>query len=750
MWSDVMWRTPAACRVETRHPGGYHEHMRFILFLITSLAIAGDFTTSLGDAYPYMISAITTDSAGNTYVVGSRAFGGVGLIIGGISTTPPVVTSPAFYYGGSDVFLSKLDPNGNLVFTDTFAGKRVDTGTAIALDPFGNIYIAGTTTSNDFPLSKALQTQPSTYGTGFIMKLSNDGSTILYSTYFGGVQGMTAVNAMTTDAAGNLYLAGTTFASDFPHTAGMPSSAVSQIGLGYVGPPVTSGAFVASIDPTGDKILFAGTVAGTQTSCAGGFHDCMATVVSTTGISISLDASRNVYFGGNTNTFDLPTTSAAFLQAGMGAFAGKIAAGGTGLAYLTYLGRADELAQGPLFSGANLLSSLTADSSGNVYLAGNTGDPKFPATPGAYQTTFAGGPVDQFGIPANTDGFVAKLKPDGSGLLWATYLGGSSNDAVISIAVDAGGNVLASGDTASATFPNAQGWTQGGDFLVEFNSTGSALSYSALYPVGTVEQSVALDPSGLVHVAGMNGFVSAIAPHATPSMKIFDLGNAFGGATTARIAPGELISIYGPGIGGTNPFGAVIPPVNGFYPRTADGVQVTINGMNMPLFYVSTNQINAVVPISLSTGMGATVRVIAGTSVSPAFPVWLVPSAPQAYPTVLNQDGTINSKTNPAKGGSTITFYATGWPSNFSGLADGQVATVALDSCLGACQVSATSNVYSPTASVTYGGVAPGIVAGVTQFNVRLGAIPALYGTFQFNFLLTGPSSVTQSVWVAP
>jgi uncharacterized protein (TIGR03437 family) len=172
--------------------------------------------------------------------------------------------------------------------------------------------------------------------------------------------------------------------------------------------------------------------------------------------------------------------------------------------------------------------------------------------------------------------------------------------------------------------------------------------------------------------------------------------------------------------------------------------------MNLPLLYVSADQINAVVPIGLDSGVGATVRVINGTSVSPAFPVWIVPSAPQAFPTVLNQDGTINSKTNPAKGGSTITFYATGWPSNFSGLGDGQIVTNAQDSCGGNCQVSATSNVYSPTATVTYGGIAPGIVAGVSQFNVKIGAIPTLYGTFQFNFLLIGPGSLTQSVWVAP
>src|SRR5580658_1693149 len=152
--------------------------MRFFLFLsIAGVSFAGQFTTAVGDAYPYTISDITTDSAGNTYIVGSRQL------------TPGTVTlnSSTGLSAGSDVFVSKLDPNGNLLFTDTFGGKGVDTGTAITVDPSGNIYVGGTTTSPDFPLSGASQTQSNPNGTGFIIKLTNDGSTILYSTYFGGV-----------------------------------------------------------------------------------------------------------------------------------------------------------------------------------------------------------------------------------------------------------------------------------------------------------------------------------------------------------------------------------------------------------------------------------------------------------------------------------------------------------------------------------------------------------------------------------
>jgi uncharacterized protein (TIGR03437 family) len=135
------------------------------------------------------------------------------------------------------------------------------------------------------------------------------------------------------------------------------------------------------------------------------------------------------------------------------------------------------------------------------------------------------------------------------------------------------------------------------------------------------------------------------------------------------------------------------------------------------------------------TGAGATVRVINGSTVSPDYPVWIVASAPQVFPTVLNQDGTINSQKNPARSGSIVSYYATGWQSDFSPLADGQVATAADDACDGSCQGAASF-------TVVYGGAAPGIVAGVTQFNVRISLNPVASGTFEASIFLG------QLVWV--
>src|SRR5580693_698626 len=211
-----------------------------LMSVAQTFALAGQFTTVLGGAYPPTVSSIATDSAGNTYVVGSTQLPG----------TPSFVNSSIG--AQAHVFVTKLDPNGKVLFTDTFAGQGVDTGAAIAVDRSGNIYIAGTTTSPDFPLSHALQTQifpASTVngvpaGSGFITKLSNDGSTILYSTFFGGTLGQSAITSLATDTNGNLYLTGYTQASDFPHTAGMPFGAITQS-------PASPGAIVASISASG-------------------------------------------------------------------------------------------------------------------------------------------------------------------------------------------------------------------------------------------------------------------------------------------------------------------------------------------------------------------------------------------------------------------------------------------------------------------------------------------------------------------
>ncbi|HUA83079.1 MAG TPA: SBBP repeat-containing protein [Bryobacteraceae bacterium] len=679
--------------------------MRFVVFFFAAFsAIAGQFSTALGDQYPYVISAITTDTAGNTYAVGVRQLSYSNQPLGNTPSTP------------EDVFVTKLDPNGNVLFTRAFDTDGATTPHAIAVDSSGNIYIAGNTTSDDFPVTNALQPNPCSCG--FILKLTGNGATILYATYFGGLLGGTAIAAIAVDPNGNLYLTGSTDASDFPHTPGMPFGPIqaNQSTGTYI-----DGAFVTEISAAGDKILYSGAFSNTATTLCIPDYLMSFCQSNSEGTAISLDPAGSAYIVGYTDAPNLATPGVLVpsIPDLLGSpFLAKISAGGTGIGYLTYLNASP--------------NALAVDASGDAYIGGYSGA-NYRATTGAYQTGFIGG---------SYDGLVIKVNPTASAIIWATYLGGGNGGGsaavVYSLALDPSGNVWTTGLAAEGTIPNPNGWANGEAFVTALNPAGSALVYSALYPRGIAGQFLAVDGTGLVHFAWPNGLVSVFSPTAGPPMSVFGLQNAFGGYVAQRVAPAEVIAIYGPGIGPANAVTAT--PSNGFYPTTLGGVQVSIGGVNAPLLYVSANQINAVAPMEATIGSGATVQVTNGAS-SAQFPVWIIGIAPQAYSGVLNQDGTLNSQTNPAKSGSIATFYATGLQTNFAPLADGQIATAALDLCGGACA--------STNGTVLYGGAAPDLVAGVSQFNVQLGTSTGLTTLVVSDAVWTS-EALSVSVWVAP
>src|ERR1700691_1542931 len=139
-------------------------------FLFPLLCAGSGYDAYIGDSNPCRAAAMVSDAAGNTYVAGSRVFGD---LLG--------------------VFITKIDPSGNVLFTTTTGGKGSDAATSIAVDSGGNIWVGGNTTSPDFPLTNAVQLQPSGVGTaGFILELAPDGP-IIFSSYFGGTLGASSV-----------------------------------------------------------------------------------------------------------------------------------------------------------------------------------------------------------------------------------------------------------------------------------------------------------------------------------------------------------------------------------------------------------------------------------------------------------------------------------------------------------------------------------------------------------------------------
>jgi hypothetical protein len=180
-----------------------------------SIASVPEFTTFIGDANRYQVARAVADSAGNTYIVGTR-----------------------LRDGSSGVFVVKLDSAGNTVFFRDLSGSGPDTAADLAVDAAGNIYIGGSTSSTTFPIHNTLQ---STSRPGFRLKLSADGSDIVWSTYF-----REAIKALAVDSRGNVYVTGSANDPTFPVTAALPNS---KVGLNMV--PVISGAFLTKISEDG-------------------------------------------------------------------------------------------------------------------------------------------------------------------------------------------------------------------------------------------------------------------------------------------------------------------------------------------------------------------------------------------------------------------------------------------------------------------------------------------------------------------
>jgi hypothetical protein len=212
------------------------------------------------------------------------------------------------------------------------------------------------------------------------------------------------------------------------------------------------------------------------------------------GDGIAVDASGNAFITGNTQSNNFPTTAGAYqlvLKGAGDAFVSKLNAAGTGLIYSTYLGGVnDEWGQ-----------SIAIDPSGCAYAVGNVNNVGFPTTAGAFQPVYAGG---------GWDNFLVKLNVDGTGLAYATYLGGAGIDSNPRIAVDSGGYSYVTGQTSSNNFPTTAGAYQvmfGGGldaYVTKFNTTGSALIYSTFLgkAVGDIGKGIKVDSSGCALVVG--------------------------------------------------------------------------------------------------------------------------------------------------------------------------------------------------------------------------------------------------------
>jgi hypothetical protein len=451
------------------------------------------FSTYMGGSGEDSIRDVATDSQGNTYVAGGTA-----------SANFPTTRSAydTSFNGTHDVFVAKLDGVGSLVWSTFIGGPNYDRAYAIEVDKDGFVYIAGRagpgypTTSGTVQPNFGGDVKPNDlYGQqdGFVTKLSPDGSQIVWSTYFGS-DDKEIIRDIALDDAGNIHLATTAVTRTHPHiTPGafqtdrrgpsdgvvaklssdgrsviyasyfggtgddgeVPSIRADQAGNSYyltltqsTDAPVTPNAYqrsrggargqdliLAKISTDGARLIY-------STYFGGSDDDGLETH------SLAIDAQGNAFLGFTTRSLDLPTNAESMQKSyagsggsGTGAgtnysgdgFVAKLSADGSRLVASSYVG-------GRFGEG---IEGIQVDAQGRVYVSGATYSDNFPISADAAQAQKAG----------KGEVFVVVLKPDLSGVVYGTYLGGREDDFGRTMAIDARGDIYVGGMSKSSNWP---------------------------------------------------------------------------------------------------------------------------------------------------------------------------------------------------------------------------------------------------------------------------------------------------------
>ena len=528
-----------------------------------------NYSTLLGGDGEDRAADVVVDSSGNAYVTGT--------------TAPARTTSP-------DIFVAKVNPAGTaLIYYRTIGGSGDDVAIGIAVNSAGEVYVAGTTMSSDFPTTAGAyrRVAGSSGRDVFVVKLSGNGNSVLYSTYLGPA----IAGGIAADSAGSAYVSGWTYDPAFLATPGAAQSAIKG----------GQDAFVAKLSPDGARLVYSTFLGSSDNDEAS---------------RIAVDSAGNAYVTGGTRAADFPTTSGAFQRtksgSGEDAFVSKLSASGAALVYSTYLGGASP--DGGF--------AIAVDESGAAYIAGITMSSDYPVTPAAFRTTLEG----------RSDAFVTKIAADGSRLVYSTLLGGNQATA---IAVGALGRACIAGSADSGGFPITSGslFDRSPVFLACLDSAGSGLGFATFLSSasGAGAAGVAIDAQGGVYVAGHalppfpvtpgaaqtapNGgnpntinvpdaFVMKISDGVRPPDAVISVPAA-SFLRYAPVSPASIVSAFGTDLA-SRPEGASTSPL----PTVLAGTQVRVrDGTGIerlaPLFAVSSGQVNYLLPEETARGAAA-------------------------------------------------------------------------------------------------------------------------------------------------
>jgi uncharacterized protein (TIGR03437 family) len=739
------------------HLGVYDQRRSLVIDpqLVYSAGFGGSGVGFFGPTqyiYNDVPQAIAVDAAGNAYITGTT-----------YSNNFPLVNSseqaPPLYTEG--VFVAKLSPDGSTLLYSTYiteSGGPVPgpLPAGIAVDAAGDAFITGTTDGADFAIAPG----GSAGGPGaFLVELNSDG-VIETSRVFGGAGD--AGTSITLGPDGDLYLAGTTQSTSFPTTPG----AYSTVFVGLQGANGLPDVFLVKINPRvllsnfpGNQPIVYSTYLGPGTSPM-----------------VAADQVGNAYVAASTSYAAWPVTPGAAQPQCVGetcadAVVLKLNPAGSQLLYATYFGG----------SGVETVGGLAIDASGDACVSGTTNSTDLPVTSGAFQTTWSSMQPNSPVFYTPQTAFVAKLNPNATKLIYATYLGGTNEETGAGIAVDSAGNAYVSGGTLSPDFPilnalqvslanspyfvyvlsSQEGYSLSAGFLSVLNPAGNALLWSTFVGgattlpsiiqgflvTGSSASAVALDSAGNVYVTGLAADVtgSILNPSISDAvgvMKIAPLGNPLqfdpNGLTNGASfnpglpLPGGLASLF---LHGLNVSGTVEGSGNPL-PTEIEGVSILVDGIPAPLLAVANisvdnplgmQQINFQVPFEAVTNevevryQGLSTFLLP-QQVAPG--IFTLPGGGGAIQHA--SDYSLVTPSNPAAPGEVIIIYATGLGPVSGNIPDGVPAAgpATIQPACGPAMVTlgAPYSHFVPSgtlANILYAGLTPGYV-GLYQLNVQV------------------------------
>jgi uncharacterized protein (TIGR03437 family) len=641
-----------------------------------------DYATYLGAAGSFVESqaVVIAANGGNAYVTG-------GALPGQFPVTTGTVPS---FTSGEPGFVAKLSADGTQLIYSTFL--NLPAGQAIAVDSQGSAYVAGSATTADSDV-------------GYIVKLTPDGSALAYSYDFGAAPFLccSLVSHLVLDSAQNVYVLGSTFNYKFPTTSGSYQST-------FPGLSSTYGFLI--------KLNAAGNVA----------YSTYLRVPAPTFQFLAVDGNQDAIVLTNAYSASTPPAPQS-LQSSLLKLNPSGSAALSTMTFLESVGAAastSENAASPIVA----ILGIGTDPAGTLYVTGV----------GSLSSNSAGI-------------FVAELNSSGS-LATGHYIPYSGN-----IYVDGSGNTYVVGAVPG------EGTTPSGVFVTRVDSSFSTVTTSLLPGTNLppTSQGATVDSAGNVYLIQSPLFpatpgayqttggafavvkvdAAALAAGPAPVVPVITTGPVIVGIQNAAnylpgpIAPGEMLIVYGLNLGPAQLVSASLGTdgaANGQLPLSLAGSSLLIGGMPARMLYTSATQIAGIAPVSgvvpgtfdaggrlmeVQVGYQGMYSPLTPPSVlAVSFPgLFTSDASGRGQGAILNQDGSVNSASNPAAAGTVVSLFCSGCGATIPPGIDGAIAT-----SLAPLANPIVVTIGGQTAQVLYAGSAPGLLNGAVQINVTVPA----------------------------